>query len=194
MELSLEEKKILLETALVSIKSVFTGEKIPKPDYGKHPVFNSHAGAFVTLTKTGSLRGCIGYIISDRPLFETICDAAIQASQNDPRFPSVRQSEIKDLSIEISVLSEPFPLNNYNEIEIGKHGLILEEEGRRGLLLPQVPIEHHMNREQYLDAICQKSGFSPGYWRTKQLKLSAFTATVFSEDSSISSESKAEKK
>ncbi|MFA5806041.1 MAG: AmmeMemoRadiSam system protein A [Melioribacteraceae bacterium] len=193
MELSLEEKKILLETALVSIKSVFTGEKIPKPDYRKHPVFNSHAGAFVTLTKTGSLRGCIGYIISDRPLFETVYDAAIQASQNDPRFPSVRQSEIKDLSIEISVLSEPFPLNNYDEIEIGKHGLILEEEGRRGLLLPQVPIEHHMNREQYLDAICQKSGFSPGYWKTKQLKFNAFTATVFC-DSSISSESKAEKK
>ncbi|MEK6552637.1 MAG: AmmeMemoRadiSam system protein A, partial [Bacteroidota bacterium] len=107
--------------------------------------------------------------------------AAIHASQNDPRFPSVRQSEVKDLLIEISVLSEPFPLNSYDEIEIGKHGLILEEKGRRGLLLPQVPIEHHMNREQYLNAICQKSGFSPGYWKTKQLKLNAFTATVFCE-------------
>lgn len=193
MELSLEEKKILLETALVSIKSVFTGEKILEPDYRKHPVFNSHSGAFVTVTKAGLLRGCIGYIISDRPLFETICEAAIHASQNDPRFPSVSQSEIKDLSIEISVLSEPFPLNSYDEIEIGKHGLILEEKERRGLLLPQVPIEHHMNREQYLNAICQKSGFSPGYWKTKQLKLNAFTATVFC-DSSISSESKVEKK
>ena len=115
------------------------------------------------------------------PLFETVCNAAIQASQNDPRFPSVHQSEINDLSIEISVLSEPFPLHSYDEIEIGKHGLILEEKGRRGLLLPQVPLEHHMNREQYLDAICQKSGFSSGYWRTKQLKLNAFTATVFCE-------------
>lgn len=181
MEITLEEKKILLDIARTSIKSVFTGEEIPEPDYEKHPVFNSYSGAFVTLTKAGSLRGCIGYIISDRPLFETICDAAIQASQNDPRFPSVRQSEIKDLLIEISVLSEPFPLNNYDEIEIGKHGLILEEKGRRGLLLPQVPIEHHMNREQYLDAICQKSGFSHGYWKTKQLKLNAFTATVFCE-------------
>ncbi len=181
MEISLEEKKILLETARTSIKSVFTGEKISGPDYKKHPVFKSHAGAFVTLTKSGSLRGCIGYIISDKPLFETICDAAKQASQNDPRFPSVRQSEIKDLSIEISVLSEPFPLNNYDEIEIGKHGLILEEKGRRGLLLPQVPIEHHMNCEQYLDAICQKTGFSQSYWRTKQLKLNAFTATIFCE-------------
>jgi len=193
MEISLEEKKILLETARTSIKSVFTGEKISGPDYKKHPVFKSHAGAFVTLTKSGSLRGCIGYIISDKPLFETICDAAKQASQNDPRFPSVRQSEIKDLSIEISVLSEPFPLNNYDEIEIGKHGLILEEKGRRGLLLPQVPIEHHMNRERYLDAICQKTGFSQGYWKTKQLKLNAFTATIFC-DSSVNSESNMESK
>jgi len=193
MNISLEEKKILLDTARISIKSVLTGEKIPEPDYKEHPIFNSHAGAFVTLTKSGLLRGCIGYIISDGPLFETVCDAAKQASQNDPRFPSVRQSEIRDLSIEISVLSEPFPLNNYDEIEIGKHGLILEEKGRRGLLLPQVPIEHHMNRDQYLDAICQKSGFPSNYWKEKKLKLYAFTATIFC-DSSASSESNMEAK
>lgn len=193
MKLTLEEKKILLDIARTSIKYSFTGEKVPKPDYEKHPVFKSYSGAFVTLTKSGSLRGCIGYIISDRPLFETVCDAAIQSSQNDPRFPAVRQSEIDNLSIEISVLSEPFPLNSYDEIVIGEHGLILEEKGRRGLLLPQVPIEHHMNREQYLEAICQKTGFSPGYWKTKQLKLNAFTATVFC-DSSTNTESKMEKK
>lgn len=193
MNISLEEKTILLDIARISIKSVFTGEKISEPDYKEHPIFKSHAGAFVTLTKSGSLRGCIGYIISDRPLFETVCEAAMQASRNDPRFPSVCQSEIKDLTIEISVLSEPFSLNNYDEIEVGKHGLILEEKGRRGLLLPQVPIEHHMNREQFLDAICQKSGFSPGYWKTKQLQLNAFTATIFC-DSSASSESNAEAK
>lgn len=187
MELSFEEKKILIEAARVSINSVFTGEKVPEPDYQKYPVLKSHAGTFVTLTQFGSLRGCIGYIISDQPLFQTVCEAAVQASQHDPRFPSVRQSEIKNLSIEISILSEPFPLNSYDEIEIGKHGLILNEKGRRGLLLPQVPVEHHMNREQYLDAICQKTGFTVGYWKTKQLQLSAFTATVFC-DSSTSSE------
>jgi uncharacterized protein len=181
MELTLEEKKNLLETARASINSFFTGEKISHPDYSKYPIFKSHAGAFVTLTESGSLRGCIGYIISDQPLFDTICEAAIQASQNDPRFSPLQKSEIKNISIEISILSEPFPLNSYEEIEIGKHGLILEEKGRRGLLLPQVPIEHHLNREQYLDAICQKTGFFPGYWKTKQLKFSAFTATIFSE-------------
>lgn len=188
MELSGEEKKILLETARNSIKSVFTGQKVNEPDYIEHPIFKSHAGAFVTLTELGSLRGCIGYIISDQPLWQTVCEVAIQASQNDPRFPSVRQSEIRNLEIEISILSEPFPLNSYDEIEIGKHGLILNEKGRRGLLLPQVPVEHHLNRDQYLDAICQKTGFPSGYWRGKFLNLSAFTATVFSE-SEINSES-----
>ena len=187
MELSLEEKKILLEAARNSIELLFKGEKVEEPDYTIHPLLKSYAGAFVTLTEYGSLRGCIGYIISDQPLWQTVCEAAVQASQNDPRFPPVRRSEIKNLEIEISILSEPFPLNNYDEIEIGKHGLILNEKGRRGLLLPQVPIEHHLNREQFLDAICHKTGFPAGYWRKQFLNLSAFTATVFSE-SEINSE------
>lgn len=181
MELSLEEKKILLKAARTAINSIFTGEEIPKPDYEKYPSLKSHSGAFVTLTEFGRLRGCIGYIISDKPLYETVCDAAVSAALNDPRFPPVRQSELDNIEIEISVLSEPFQLNSYDEIIVGKHGLILEEKGRRGLLLPQVPVEHNMNKEQFLDAICQKTGFPAGYWRTKQLKLSGFTALVFNE-------------
>lgn len=183
MNISTAEKKLLLETARKSIISFFTKEAIPEPNFEKHPVLKSNCGAFVTITQKGKLRGCIGYIISDQPLFETICDAAVQASQNDPRFPSVKQNEIEKLSLEISILSEPFPLNNYDEIEVGKHGLILEEKGYRGLLLPQVPIEHRMNKEEYLDAICRKTGLPSGYWKDKKLKLSGFTATVFSEES-----------
>jgi len=182
MELTVEEKKILLEFARKSIQSLFKKVEIEKPDLIKHPVFEKNAGAFVTLTKNGSLRGCIGYIISDNNLFDTVCDAAINAAESDPRFPSVQEKELNNISIEISVLSPPFPLNGYDEIEIGIHGLILEEKGRRGLLLPQVPVEHHLNKEQYLDAICQKTGFPAGYWRTKQLQLSGFTATVFNEE------------
>jgi uncharacterized protein len=182
MELAVEEKKILLGSARKSIQSLFEKTEIEKPDFTKYPVFETKAGAFVTLTKNGSLRGCIGYIISDQNLFDTVCDAAVNAAESDPRFPSVKESELNYISIEISVLSPPFPLSGYDEIEIGVHGLILEEKGRRGLLLPQVPVEHHLNKEQYLDAICQKTGFPAGYWRTKQLQLSGFTATVFNEE------------
>jgi hypothetical protein len=182
MELTVEEKRVLLQAARNSILSLFKKTKTEKPDYLKLPALKERAGAFVTLTKNGSLRGCIGYILGDKFLFETVCEAAVQAAENDPRFPPVSENELKNISIEISVLSPPFPLNNYDEIIVGEHGLILEEKGRRGLLLPQVPVEHHLNKEQYLDAICQKTGFPPGYWKTKQLKLSGFTATVFSEE------------
>lgn len=182
MELSVEEKNILLDAARRSINSIFYVEVIPEPDYGKYPVLKSKAGAFVTLTEKRRLRGCIGYIISDEPLFKTVCKAAIQAAEHDPRFAPVSKSELLKLCIEISVLSEPFPMKSYDDIIIGKHGLIMEEKGRRGLLLPQVPVEHNLNREQYLDAICQKTGFHAGYWRDKQLKMDMFTATVFSEE------------
>ncbi|MCX7797655.1 MAG: AmmeMemoRadiSam system protein A [Melioribacter sp.] len=181
MELTIEEKKFLLKVARKAIQSIFTSEEIPKADYEKYPNLKNKAGAFVTLTEYGQLRGCIGFIVSDKPLYETVIDAAISSAQNDPRFPPVRKSELENIEIEISVLSEPFPLNSYDDIIVGKHGLILEEKGRRGLLLPQVPIEHNMNKEQFLDAICQKAGFPAGYWRTKQLKLSGFTAIVFNE-------------
>lgn len=183
MDLSTEEKKILLEAARNSIATIFNDFEQPTVDYDKYPTLKINAGAFVTLTINKKLRGCIGYIISDQPLFETVCDAAIQAAQNDPRFSPVTLKELDKISIEISILSPPFPLNSYNEIILGKHGLIMEEKGRRGLLLPQVPVEHNLNLNQYLDAICQKTGFPPGYWKQKQLKLSGFTAIIFSEDS-----------
>lgn len=181
MEPKLEEKRILLEIARLSIESIFSNKIIPSPNYEKYPLFKTRSGAFVTITKAGKLRGCIGYIVSENPLYETISEVAQQAAINDPRFVPVEEKELNEISLEISILSEPFPLNNYEEIEIGKHGLILEERGRRGLLLPQVPIEHNFSKEQYLDAICHKTGLPSGLWRTKQLKISGFTASVFNE-------------
>ncbi|MFA3782186.1 AmmeMemoRadiSam system protein A [Melioribacteraceae bacterium 4301-Me] len=181
MELSKEEKTVLLKAARQSIESLFTDKEFPTTDYKKYPKFKQKAGAFVTLTEHGNLRGCIGYIVSNDTLFNTVCNAAIQAAESDPRFPPVEEHELKDILIEISILSPAFPMKSYDEIQLGKHGLILEEKGRRGLLLPQVPIEYNMNKEQYLDAICQKAGFPAGYWRDKKLNISLFTATVFNE-------------
>lgn len=181
MELSKEEKRVLLHAARKSIETIYSGEKLPSCDYEKYPSLKKEAGAFVTLTENGVLRGCIGYITSTKPLYETVCEAAIHAAQDDPRFEPVRRSELPLINIEISVLSEPFPIENYDEIVIGKHGLIVEEKGRRGLLLPQVPIEYNLSKEQYLDALCQKAGLPSDYWKVKQLNLYAFTANVFSE-------------
>lgn len=181
MEISDEEKRFLLTIARESIKREFSSGKIPKPDYEKYPTLKSKSGAFVTLQIKKRLRGCIGYIISDKNLYDTICDAAVQAAFADPRFPALTQEEIDKIELEISVLSEPFPMKNYDEIEIGKHGLILEELGRRALLLPQVPIEHNLDKDAFLSALCNKGGFPADYWKEKTLHISMFTATIFSE-------------
>lgn len=182
MEFTEQEKKILLNAAREAIRSIFSNEKLPATDYEKHPVFKTHKGAFVTIFKNKQLRGCIGYITANQPVFETVCDAAIQAATEDPRFPSLSENEYDEIGIEISILSEPFAMKSYDEIVIGNHGLILEEMGRRALLLPQVPVEHNFNREQYLSALCQKGGFPADLWKEKLLNISMFTATVFSEE------------
>ena len=137
---------------------MFDGKEPEQPDYKKYPLLKEKLGAFVTLTINHQLRGCIGYIIGHEPLFDTICSAAIHAAVNDPRFSALKKSEFEKIHIEISILSEFVPIKSYDEIIIGKHGLYLDEGGG-GLLLPQVATEHKMNREQFLTAICNKSGF-----------------------------------
>ena len=181
MNISTEEKKIMLQIARDAIASIYNQSSETEFNYSNYPILNSQKGAFVTLTKEKNLRGCIGYIISDKPLFETLQDAARQAAIGDPRFPKLTKKEFEEIELEISILSEPFPMKSYDEIVVGKHGLILTESGRRGLLLPQVPIEHNMGRDEYLSALCQKAGFHRNLWREKLLNIEMFTADVFSE-------------
>jgi AmmeMemoRadiSam system protein A len=182
MNFSREEKEILLQAARDSISSLFVEKEIGEPDYLKHPNLKLKAGAFVTLKEFEELRGCIGYVISDLPLFKTVCNAARSAAVQDPRFYPLREDELNKIEIEISVLSPPFKMNNYDDIILGTHGLILEDLGRKGLLLPQVPVEHNMNKEEYLDAICNKAGLPENTWKSKQLNMKLFTASVFSEE------------
>lgn len=181
MNISKEAKIILLKSARQSIGSLFGNSEPEKPDYDKFPEFKSDAGAFVTITINKQLRGCIGYIIGQAPLFETVCDAAIQAAINDPRFPPLKEKEFDKIKIEISVLGNFTPIKSYDEIIIGKHGLLIEEVGR-GLLLPQVATEHNMSREEFLTALCHKAGLYGNYWKERVLKIKTFTAEVFSED------------
>jgi AmmeMemoRadiSam system protein A len=150
--------------------------------YEPSEAFKLKLGAFVTITIDKKLRGCIGYVQSDSELTKTVMDAAYQAAFHDPRFSPLSEEEFGKIKLEISILSPPFNLENYDEIEIGRHGLILEEAGRKALLLPQVPIEHKMDRDGFLSALCNKAGLHEDYWKEKQLKIKAFTANVFSED------------
>ena len=181
MELTDLDKGTLLKAARDSIRVLHEKFDAPSIDYATHPNLKILAGAFVTLKYFEQLRGCIGYIISKTPLFETVCNAAIQAANHDPRFLPVREDEMQNLSIEISVLSPPLPIKDYKEIILGTHGLILEYENYRSLLLPQVAVEHNFTVEDFLSALCEKAGLKNDLWKNRILNIQTFTATVFSD-------------
>ena len=137
-------------------------------------------GAFVTLKIAGNLRGCIGRIIADDPIIVTITNMARAAAFEDPRFPSLRPEELPEVHIEISRLSEFFPIRP-EEVEVGVHGLMMRLGFRSGLLLPQVPGEQGWDRDTYLSGLCRKSGLPDGSWNDPDVQLEAFTAEVFGE-------------
>jgi AmmeMemoRadiSam system protein A len=183
MQLSEEVQKVLLLAARGAIQSQFNKNSLPQIDYTQFPELSeSNKGAFVTLTKHNELRGCIGYLEApNQTLYDTICEAAKRAAFNDPRFNPLSAHELPDINIEISILSPFYPINDYEEIKIGLHGLLLDEQGIRALLLPQVATEHNFTLEQFLIAICQKAGIDSYSWQKRKLKLKVFTAIIFSE-------------
>lgn len=181
MELSSDEKKILLNAARESIHKELEDTIIPAINYTAYPQLKMALGAFVTVKINKELRGCIGYIVGQKPLYETIIEAAKQAAFGDPRFPPLSKEEFAKIEIEISVLSPFKPIESYDEIEVGKHGLLLDEGGR-AVLLPQVATEQNYNRAEFLTALCHKAGLYGEYWKERVLKIKVFSALVFGED------------
>jgi AmmeMemoRadiSam system protein A len=141
-------------------------------------------GAFVTIHRRSSheLRGCIGYIESRFPLAETVARAARIAATEDTRFLPVTLEELPALQIEISVL-EPPRRARPEEVEVGRHGVIVGRRHNRGLLLPQVAVEHGWDRETFLNHTCLKAGLPAGAWQQPDTEIQVFSAVVFSEDS-----------
>jgi AmmeMemoRadiSam system protein A len=184
MELSTEEKEILLNAARASILKEFSEAEVNEVDYKAYPKLKMELGAFVTLKINDSLRGCIGYIIAQKALFETVVEAAKHAAFGDPRFSKLSRDEVDDVVIELSVLSPFTEIKNYDEIEVGKHGLLLDEGGR-AVLLPQVATEQNFNRAEFLTALCHKAGLYGKYWKERKLNIKVFTAIVFSEEKGV---------
>lgn len=181
MQLTDADKSILLMQARASIRSLFENVNPFWIDYRVYPNLKLNAGVFVTLHLQGDLRGCIGYITAATPLFETVTEVAKLSATEDPRFYPLKANEFEEVQIEISVLSPMRQIHDYDKIVIGKHGLFLKHGSAQGLLLPQVATEHKMNREQFLDAICNKARLPEDLWRNEKINLSVFTAEVFSE-------------
>ncbi len=170
----------LIRLAKEAIASEFSGKKIKIPD---DKVLKEEKGVFVTLTKNGELRGCIGFPRPTHALGEAIVLAAKSAAFSDPRFPPLTEKEFLDIKIELSVLSQPERIKADPEnIKIGKDGLICEYEGFGGLLLPQVAVEHKMNSEQFLRALCQKAGLPLDTWKKPDFKLWRFSAKIIKEE------------
>ena len=137
-------------------------------------------GVFVTLKVAGELRGCVGYPHPHKPLAEAVAEMAVSSAHQDFRFAPLKPGELENTKIEISVLSLPQPVERPEQIEVGRHGIIVSKGFHKGLLLPQVPIEHHWDRETFLEHGCLKAGLEPDEWR-KGAKIEVFSAQVFSE-------------
>lgn len=176
-----QQEKRLLEIARKTIDEyVSSGKKVDFTEEDAPLLKNM--GAFVTIHKQGRLRGCIGNIIGQQPLYLTVRDMAVEAAAHDWRFPAVSPDELKDIDIEISVLSEPKRVENTDEIKMGLHGVIVKKGSASGVFLPQVATETGWSREEFLSNLCEhKAGLSPGAWRDKNTELYSFTAQVFGE-------------
>ncbi len=178
-----DEKQALLRLARTTLTAYL--EKGERKDFSPRlPKLNQPGAAFVTLKKDGQLRGCIGYLEPVSPLWQMIRDRAIDAAVHDSRFRPVKKHELSQLSIEISVLSPRVSVKNpLTEIVIGRDGVWLELNGRRGVFLPQVPVEQGWQTvEEYLDHLCRKAHVpQPGCWRADEAQLMRFSALVFSE-------------
>jgi uncharacterized protein (TIGR00296 family) len=151
--------------------------------------FKRKSGVFVTLTTHpgDDLRGCIGYPEPVAPLIDALTDSAISAASRDPRFPPVRPGELGSIKVEVSLLTPPEeikvgkPAELPAKISVGDDGLIVQRDGARGLLLPQVPVEWGWLAEEFLSQTCMKAGLSPDAWQMPGTKVFRFQAEVFSE-------------
>jgi len=179
--LSEKQKRELLKIARETLEYYLSKKILPeiKKD---DPVFKEKRGVFVTLKKNGHLRGCIGYIYPVAPLIETVRKMAIEAATSDPRFSPVSFNELKDIEIEISVLTDPKRVKSADEIVLGRDGVIVKKNFHQGVFLPQVAEETGWSKKEFLRQLCwQKAGLFPDAWKDPETELYTFQAEVFSE-------------
>jgi AmmeMemoRadiSam system protein B/AmmeMemoRadiSam system protein A len=173
-----EEKKTLHQIAKTVIENKAKGKTVP--DFKvESPTLKENRGAFVTIHKRGQLRGCIGYIEGQGPLHKTIERMAEAAAFKDPRFTPVKENELPELELEISVLTPLKRITDVNEIQVGKHGIYIVKGMWAGLLLPQVATEYGWDRQTFLEHTCQKAGLPSNAWKEKDTEIYIFSADIF---------------
>jgi AmmeMemoRadiSam system protein A len=178
--LSEADHRALLRLARQAVVEAVSRGRLPE-QIPNEAVFAERRGIFVTLHVRHRLRGCIGVIEAEEPLGESIVRCAASAAMQDSRFAPVRGEELPDLQIEISLLSPPVPIRP-EQIEIGRHGLLVSRGKQRGLLLPQVATQHRLAPEQFLRETCHKAQLPRDAWREADTKVFGFTCEVFSDE------------
>lgn len=178
-----KDKQNLLKLARGTLTRYLADGKKPAPDQlGVEitPGMKQVMGAFVTLHKKGDLRGCIGEIFPRRALYEAVIEHAVNAGVNDYRFQPVTPAELEDIDFEISALSQPRRVDTYNDIEIGRHGMVIHKYGRQAVFLPQVAPEQGWDRAETLTFLSRKAGLPPDAWK-EDAEFDVFEAIVFGE-------------
>jgi AmmeMemoRadiSam system protein A len=179
--LSEVNRRAALQLARTAVVEAVALRKLPHL-FPREGIFAERRGIFVTLHVRNRLQGCIGVIEPREPLGESIVRCAACAALEDPRFAPMKKEQLGEFSIEISLLSPMEPINP-ESIEIGRHGLFVRLHAQRGLLLPQVAIEHRLTREQFLEETCRKAGLPREAWRDPEARFFGFICEIFSESS-----------
>jgi uncharacterized protein (TIGR00296 family) len=182
--LTQDEGELAVRSARAAIERVVASK--PRTVQKLTPVFSEKRGVFVTLTKAGQLRGCIGLPYPVMPLGDALVHAAKAAALEDPRFPPVKKEELGTIHLEVTILTVPVPvegdpMQRPKKVIVGKHGLIVRGRGSSGLLLPQVATEYGWDAETFLDHTCTKAGLSPRCWQDGRLEILTFEGQIFSE-------------
>ena len=182
-ELNAHEKQALLAIARQAIvHGVQTGQEYIEPREEK--TLNQRNGCFVTIKQDRQLRGCIGNFQSELPLFKEVAQMAQASASKDPRFYPLKEEDLTNFNLEISVLSPLRKVESIEEIEVGTHGIYIEKSFYRGVLLPQVATEHNWDRQTFLKQTCIKAGLPTDAWEAEDAEIYVFSAQVFGEDTS----------
>lgn len=179
--LTLAQRTELLELARNTLQEYLRSGRVPEYTTSD-PQLTRLASLFVTLKKEGKLRGCVGHMRSDQPLYRAVQKLAIAAATEDPRFSPLTLDELPAVRVEISILSPLHRVTDLSQVEVGTHGLMLNAYGHQGVLLPQVAVEERWDREAFLNHLCIKAGLLPDCWQDEQASLYSFTAVVFGEE------------
>lgn len=180
MHLSAADQELLFQVARDSILAHLKGQPDPLPPEAP-PILAQPMGVFVTLNRQGRLRGCIGYLEAVKPLIEAVREMALAAAFRDPRFPPLREEELADLEMEISILSPMRQIKDVEEVQVGRDGLYLEQGPCRGLLLPQVATQCGWDRDTFLSQTCCKAGLPADAWKNPATKIYVFSADILHE-------------